>query len=299
MHGVLGRLAVDAEEIVRLGQDVFGASAHGGGSGGSFLQELEEDVRRARELFEGFHDARSRADEVMAEVLRISGRLVEHIGTVRAVEADIRIMGVNATLKSSRLGSVGRPLAVIAEELTLSSSRTGAEAAAATGDVETITTTASTLAGQNQTQRLAEIAAVTTSMDEAIGRLHEVAQAQVSALAALAQDGTTVVRVLTETTAGLAAAETIASTIRHAAARFSEQVAAAKAAGTAAPDPNHPATVGLYAEIAALYTMARERTVHAAHAPRTAAPPTAPAAAAGSSGAAETSADAALDDIFF
>ncbi|NVO12453.1 MAG: hypothetical protein HXX10_00285 [Rhodoplanes sp.] len=288
VHRTLDGLAADAREIVRLGQTVYGSTAHGGES---FLCELEEDVSQARALFEGFRTARESADGIIAEVLRIATRLVDHIGTVRAVEADIRIMGVNATLKSSRLGTVGKPLGVVAEELTLSSARTATEAVAATADVQAIVATAEALAGQNQAARLAEIAAVITAMDTAIARLHAVAETLGAALAALARDGAAVVSVLDETAAGLARAETIAAAIRHAAAAF----AAVAAAAPARSIPTGEAADALFAQLAAHYTMARERDVHARAAPRGLATTLAPPIAA----AAPAMAEASLDDMLF
>ncbi|MDC7988106.1 hypothetical protein PQJ75_30630, partial [Rhodoplanes sp. TEM] len=198
VHGSLGQLGHDAREIVRLGREVYGSAAH---ADDSFLSELEADVRRARDLFENFRTAREQADAIMSEVLRIAERLVGHIGTVRAVEADIRIMGVNATLKSSRLGTIGRPLAVVADELTRSSARTATEAVAAGADVRTIVDTTDALAGSRQAERLAEIAEVISQMDAALARLHGVADALAGALVALGRDGTAVVGLLDETAA--------------------------------------------------------------------------------------------------
>ncbi|RAI38895.1 hypothetical protein, partial [Rhodoplanes roseus] len=215
VHRTLGQLGADAREIARLGREVYGSAAHGDQS---FLSELETDVRQARLLFESFRQARENADEIMGEVLCIAHRLVDHIGTVRAVEADIRIMGVNATLKSSRLGTVGRPLAVVADELTRSSARTATEAIAAGADVRTIVETTDALAGPQQAERLAEITAVIEQMDAAIARLHGVAETLATALSALGRDGATVIELLDETAAGLARAEAIEAALRQAAA---------------------------------------------------------------------------------
>lgn len=282
VHATLGQLSADAREIVRLGQAIYGTTGHGGGP---FLAELEDNVLKAHTLLEGFHAARVGADRAMASVLEIAARLAEHIGTVRTVEADIRIMSVNATLKSGRLGGAGRVLGVVAGELTGSSGRTAAESHAATADVERIVAAAGSLAGQEQVRRLAEIARVTALMTESVGRLRGVATGLTSALDALAQDGVAVVQALDDTKAGLDDVTSIDAAMREAAGRLSALAAAIEAR----PVEMTGAAGRLFEMIAARYTMAREREIHARFAPDSA-PPIAPVAA---------TAEAALEDMLF
>jgi len=89
VHATLGQLSADAHEIVHLSRTIYGTSGHGDGP---FLKELEDNVLQAHTLLTGFHAARVSADRAMGSVLEIAARLTEHIGTVRAVESDIRIM---------------------------------------------------------------------------------------------------------------------------------------------------------------------------------------------------------------
>jgi hypothetical protein len=279
VHATLGQLSADAHDIVHLSRTIYGTSGHGDGA---FLKELEDNVLQAHALLKGFHAARVAADRAMASVLEIAARLAEHIGTVRTVESDIRIMGINATLKSSRLGSVGRVLSVVAAELTGSSGRTATEANAATTDVEGIVAAAESLAGQEQARRLAEIAAVTALMTESVDRLRGLADGLASALDALARDGVAVVKFLDDTAAGLAVIEQIDAAMRDAAMRFT-----AVAASVQGPRVETAGAANrMFELIAARYTMAREREIHARMAPGTA-PPSAPAA------------DATLEDMLF
>jgi hypothetical protein len=281
VHAALGELSADAREIVRLGHAIYGSTGH---TGGPFLRELEDNVLKAHTLLEGFHAARVGADRAMASVLEIAARLAEHIGTVRTVEADIRIMSVNATLKSSRLGGAGRVLGVVAEELTGSSGRTATEANAATADVERIVAAAGSLAGQEQARRLAEIARVTALMTNSVNRLRGVAAGLTSALDALAQDGVAVVKALDDTTAGLVDVKEIDAAMRQAAARLTALASAVEHR----PVEMTGAAGRMFELIAARYTMAREREIHARIAPGSA-PPVAPAA----------NAEAALEDVLF
>lgn len=260
----LGQLSIDSRAIVRLSEQIFGVN----GISGAFLAGLEEDVQRTHELLEGFHTASVRADHTMASVLEIVSRLASHIGTVRAVEADIRIMGVNATLRSSRLGTLGTALGVVAEEVTKASTRTAVEAKAATTEVENIVVTARTLVGQEQAKRLAEITGVTQLMTQSTVRLRSISEDLASAFGALERDGLAAAQLLEDTTASLAIIDEIDASIRRAARDF-----AAAAAG--APDHALPAAEAerMYRLIAAHYTMARECDILAQVAPGAAAAP--------------------------
>ena len=76
--------------------------------------------------------ARREADAVVVSVSQATGRLVGHTSTLRSLEEDIRIMGLNMSLKCGRLGTIGLPLMVIAQELRAYSSHIATESGAVT-----------------------------------------------------------------------------------------------------------------------------------------------------------------------
>jgi hypothetical protein len=280
VHAVIAELSADAREIVRLSEATFESA----GEDGAFLSELEADVSQTHALFEGFYASRVSADQTMGSVLEIVTRLAQHIRTVRRVEADIRIMGVNATVMSGRMGTIGAALRVVADEVTKSSARTAAESKAATADVENTVTTAQSLIGQEQSARLGQIAAVIELMATSTTRLRGVADSLASALDALRRDGLAVAKHLDDTAASLSVAEDIDSTLRVAAKDFT---VVASTLPTADP-PAAEASARMFQLIAAHYTMARERDILA----RTA---TGSAAATATAPAAQTS----IDDMLF
>ena len=110
----LSQLAADARDISSLGVQAYGAADQ---HHQSFMAELEENLRATEALFEGLRAAREDTERRIADVLAIAQRLTGNIDTLRDLEADIRIMGLNTTLKCGRLGVVGRPLSVVAQEL--------------------------------------------------------------------------------------------------------------------------------------------------------------------------------------
>jgi hypothetical protein len=259
VHSVIAELSADAREVVRLSNATFESAEQNG----AFLSELEADVGQTHALFDGFYASRVSADQTMGSVLEIVTRLAQHIRTVRRVEADISIMGVNATVMSGRMGSVGAALRVVADEVAKSSGRTASESKAATADVENIVSTAKSMVGQEQSDRLAQITAVTELMKTSTTRLRGVAHGLSSALDALRRDGLAVAKHLDDTAASLSVAEDIDSTLRLAAKDFSAIAATLPAADAPAAE----AGARMFQLIAARYTMARERDILATIAP--------------------------------
>jgi methyl-accepting chemotaxis protein len=252
----LQELASDAREIVRLGSSALGATDR---RGNSFLLELESDVSAARGLLEGFKTSDTSANDMMASVLDAATRLTTHIGTIQSLEADIRIMGFNTTLKCARLGDVGRGLSVIAHELRAHSHRTAVEAEAITGDVDAIIGAAKALGGRDQAQRAEDIAAIVMAMSDSITQLKAAGDNMASALHSLMADGDTVASLLDETVTRMAGHKEIGAALRAASAGFEKLSAALPPAGGSESE----ARTRMLAQLAKSYTMAREREVHA------------------------------------
>jgi hypothetical protein len=276
----LQNLAADAGEIVRLGTETF----TGSDGDSSFLRDLEADINQVGGVFESFRTARATADEVMGSVLDIATRLSKHIGTVRSLEADIRIMGFNTTFKCSRLGDAGRPLAVISQELRACSGRTGIAASTVTADVESIVTTARQLTGEDRAARADGIATVTQVMAASIDRLQAADENLAVALSTLAADGTEVAGLLGETVDRITVRGEIGEALRAAAAILAHMAETAAEAVPAEHDIADAREV-MFAKMARRYTMAREREIHAQV---IGGPTTAPVAAEGS-----------IDDMLF
>lgn len=262
IYAALARLSADSLEIVKLSKETFGSAENGG----AFFSELDDDVRNSQSLLDVFHADRLRADQTMSSLLEIVTRLASHIRTVRKVEGDIRMTGVNATVMSSRLGSIGSALSVIANEVTSSSTRTAGVARTATADVENIVGTAKSLGGQRQADRLTDITAVTELMTKSTAQIQGAGASLASAFEALLKDGMDVATLLDETTASLAVTEEIEAILRRAADGYHIIASAAPTLQQTAKD----ASDHMYQTIAKCYTMDRERTIHAKIAPGTA-----------------------------
>ena len=112
----LRQLAQAAHAIGQLGLRVHGATRDGG-----FVAALEADIRETAALFTELSLGDAATDRRMAAVLDAAGALTQRLASMQSVQEDIRILGLNATLKCGRLGTLGRPLAAVAQELRLCS----------------------------------------------------------------------------------------------------------------------------------------------------------------------------------
>jgi hypothetical protein len=253
--GVLKGLAGDAREIRRLSNDAYGAD---GDRRGSFLGALEEEVRQALDLLKDFAIARGEADRVGVSVSDAAAGLTGHIATVRSLEADIRIMGLNTTLKSARLAERGLPLRVIAQELRSYANQIAVEAGAVLAEVENISATARPLSGQMRDRNRGDAAAVAEIMSDAVARLGVAGGSLAEALATLEQDGDAVGKLLDETVAFVAGDREIGAAMRQAAGDLG---AIAPPVSPDAVDAAHGARMLTLIEHG--YTMASEREIHA------------------------------------
>jgi hypothetical protein len=255
----LSQLAGDAHEIAGLGQQTYSSDgAHSGREGaGSFMSELEEDVRHARSLLEDLREAQTEGDGVMAGVLETTKALVRNISAIQSLESDIRLMGLNTTLRSSRLGNEGRALTVIAQELRTCSNLTATEAEAVLADLDAMVEAAGASNGADPERRLAEITDLTDILVRSVDRLSKTANSLSAALTTLDRDSETVAASLRETSTEIRAKAEIGATLRGA----SSALAGVKGANALDEEMGDPG--GILAAIFGKYTMAREREVHA------------------------------------
>ncbi|MDQ7247188.1 hypothetical protein [Dongia sedimenti] len=250
----LEQLAGDAREIAGLGQQTYSS---GGVQAGSFLSELEEDVRHARSLLEDLRGAQTEGDSVMGGVLETTKTLERNISAIQSLESDIRLMGLNTTLRSSRLGNEGRALTVIAQELRICSNLTATEAEAVLADLDAMVEAAGTSSGADPKRRLAEVTELTNILVNSVNRLSRTAEALAAALETLDRESQTVAAALQQTSSEIRAKAEIGAILRRASAALAE------VQSDSAPDEEMGDPGGILAAIFGKYTMVREREVHA------------------------------------
>lgn len=121
-----GAIADEAQRLFGSGAPSGTPSAAGrdGEAGPAFLQAVAAEVDRALQLLDRY----CRADEVIrTQVVQVSdgfGAMRRDVAAIHSIDVDMRLMGLNTTLKCTRLGPAGRALGVVAQELRACSRRT-------------------------------------------------------------------------------------------------------------------------------------------------------------------------------
>ena len=248
----LGRLATDARDIGHLGEQAYGAAdqRHHG-----FIAELETNLHETEVMFEHLRVARGDTEGRITSVLAAAQRLAGHIDTLRWLEADIRIMGLNTTLKCGRLGALGRPLSVIAQELRDCGGRMGRQAEFALDDLEQLRALAGSFDVTGRDSGGGDDGNTTRTLTSSIEPLGRAGRALSGALARLDTDSAAASDLLLQAVRDFALRHEIGEALHRAAAAPGQ---------VAEPGPaDAAATERLLTRFAAGYTMAREREVQA------------------------------------
>ncbi|MDR3536785.1 MAG: chemotaxis protein [Acetobacteraceae bacterium] len=280
-------LSSDASEILQLGTEAFGAA---GKRGGTFLGDLEEEVGAVDRLLTSFREALCEADQVATSVSEATTRLAVHISTVRSLEADIHIMGLNMTLKCGRFGSAGRPLSIIAQELRSYATKIATEVNDVSSDLNQIIAIACDLSGHSGNGDGTDIASIAEIMASSLSRLGVAEQNLDNAWRTLEQDGDVLAGLLRETVSRTHVHEEIGRVLRRAAADLTAVAPNLGDNFEKASQVDHLCELMMNS-----YTMEAERNVLAAQAPGWSRKNNVRAGQAHDTGTAV----AQLDDIFF
>ena len=261
-------LAADAQEILRLGNAAAGASGAPAGASctpagascnksGTFLGVVEQQVAEVSSLLDGLRIARRGADAVAMAVSEATTRLVSHTGTLNSLEEDIRFMGLNTSLKSGRLGVIGRPLMVIAQELRIYSNRIATEVGAVASNLDRVGLATACFSKNDQDKKAMDIEAVAGLMADSVTRLGVAGHSLADALATLARDTSGVAGLLRDTVARAIVHEELAAVLRQAADELSRGTTDRGTAELQTPETER--VMGMFMDS---YTMDRERIVH-------------------------------------
>jgi hypothetical protein len=254
----LAGVADDARSLLQLKDAARGSGGRGDKTGD--IARLEASLGQAMSLVQEMGAAEAAALEVGRTAETTAVGLAQRINSIRTIKASIHSMALNANLKCGRLGDAGRPLSVVAVELRQYADALGDTA----GQAETILVelgggfeTAAEAGGGGS----AEVGAL---LETAAAPIRE-AESKVGAeLAEMAIQGDAVIQVLNQATARLNFQGEVSGVLTAAADGLRP------ADPGAVTDLDEAATAALtevMAEIGKLYTMARERQIHAAYAP--------------------------------
>jgi hypothetical protein len=249
-------MAADATEILRLRDLAFGRA----GGGDSFLKRMENHVSQALDLVDRLEQADLAATGVGRSAAVAAADLSTRITGLQAIKTDVQQMALNTTLKCSRIGETGKPLAVIAVELRLHAGHMETSAQTALTCLSDLTEAAGALGGAEDDDAQAPGGAG-AALSDAAARLHKAGDAVEADLVELARQGEGVVNSLRSAAARLDFQREIGAILDEAVETLAEQ------AGDETPwtDDLRGPLGALLARIAKDYTMATEREVHRTH----------------------------------
>jgi hypothetical protein len=253
----LAGVAGDAGKLLQLRDAARGSGVRGDKTGD--LARLEVSLGEAMSLVQEMGAAEAAALEVGRTAESTAVDLAQRINSIRAIKASIHSMALNANLKCGRLGDAGRPLSVVAVELRQYADALGDTA----GEAEAILVE---LGGGFETDAGSGggSAAVGALLETAAAPIREAERKVGAELAEMAAKGDAVIQVLNQATARLNFQAEVSGVLTAAADGLRPAKPAAVANLDAAATAALTAVMG---EIAKLYTMARERQIHAAYVP--------------------------------
>jgi hypothetical protein len=248
-------LNAEAQALARDGGAAFGDTS------GSYLGLLQAEIGQTSGALTALHAAFGAAEAGLSAVRGAVGELGTQVAALHHIEIDIRLLGLNTSLRAGRLGAAGRPLGVIAQALRDCGRQIAAAATTARGELDAILAQADTLAHASRRDATAGVRGLIDTMAGTVARLVEADQAIVAAQSALETDCGALAHTLGGALGEFRVGEQICAPLRRVAGEAGRW---AGRADTAAPGPGPgPGRERLLEQIAASYTMSRERTIQA------------------------------------
>jgi len=216
------------------------------------LRGLEQSIAQAQFVVESMDRAAERAREVQSATETGVKDLLERVGGVREVKDEVQYMALNTSLRCVHIGEIGRPLQVVANELSAYAKLLDAAAMHTLKGVETL---ANCAADRSSGDLAASGGEKLRSASERLRRAADVVEIDLKQAVAQGQD---LVRKLSTATEKL---------------NFKEQLVdiVYQSAGLLAQDSQMESELGdiatplaeIMSKIGRTYTMARERQLHA------------------------------------
>lgn len=91
---------------------------------GGFLLEMERDLQQTETILEHYRRARQETDESLLRVRSMADAMAQTLRAIHDIDAEMHLIGLNASLKCGSIGSRGRSLNVVAGELQGSARQT-------------------------------------------------------------------------------------------------------------------------------------------------------------------------------
>ena len=247
----LAALAADAGTIMARSRD-FGGDERGKSSA---IAGLSAQLRTAVTILADFETERAKLETVAAAVQTTVRTLLEHVEAVQEIEANMRLVSLNAAVRCAQLGPRGASLTVIATQLRELTSETVVAAEAVMARLDESSRLAGSF-GAASGQGAGQVSELEQQANLALDILSRLDQKMAAALARLNADGPKVIGLLERAARGLSGQSAMAETL--------DDVALSVAALSADPVPDTPsaALAAILSGLRRHYTMEAERLAH-------------------------------------
>ena len=256
IEAALALLAGDTSGLLDLVRSLYQGD---GGRSGSFLADLEADLAEASDLLAKCDRARAGVDRVTATLSNVLETCQETVAALAGTVSSIVLIGMNAGLRAARIGTGGRSLVVIAQELKFAADQVATDAAQLT---PTFARMQETSGGLKTGGRLdaAHFAALNDAMGTSLSALRQTGDRLATTLDHLTREGGGFASVVAQARLSFSNAGAMSDLIASGAAELDRPVADA-----AMPEDPGGAVAGLIERhVWPNYTMVGERTVHQA-----------------------------------
>ena len=251
----LKALADDAGMVMAHSQQIYGASGSGETSA---LASLSSQLRAAVAVLRDCEAERAKLEAVAHAVQSTVKVLLGHVEAVQDIEANMRLVSLNATVRCAQLGPRGASLTVIATQLRELTTETVIAAKAAMSRLDESSALARAFGAAATGEAAGQIGRLEQQANLALTLLSNLDKRLASALQSLNADGPRAIRELEAAAKGIMGQADIAEVM--------QDIALQIAALSPSPPPQAPAepVMAVLDWLRSLYTMEAERSIHSA-----------------------------------
>ncbi|GGB28342.1 chemotaxis protein [Sphingomonas metalli] len=248
----LNRLGPLADQLLRL------LESHAGGEDAQILTRLESDIAKLDDVTQQLSQADRQLASLTGFVTRTLADLTQGLGRIQRIAVDVQDISTNTRLLCRRHGVIGNAVAVIAKEVAPCASQ-----------LDTLSTNVARLIGALAAIDLVQDGSGVDSaliLDEALAVVHGACESANAAVAKGGEDARRIVVSLVSSAGDLEKQRSFAETLALGArtlALHAEGLAPGSSAAALPGEVDETALRELLPWAAGLYTMAREREVHA------------------------------------
>lgn len=247
----LSAILSDAGSVVGHGRTLFGAE---NGSSSSFLTRIKQTLAQASTLIGTCESAGRSVDEALAVVEDTLAKFRQAIAGLADATVDITLIGMNASLKASHLGSRGSAFVVIANELKATADQVAAGAARLRPVLDGIERSADELKELRVQGDPTQLANLEPQILQALREVEAGNERLGKLMSRLVDEGAEFEGLMNSAQGPMSSLGESSATLPTIAARLERA-----SAGTHRPQPQDEA---LLDDLFARYTMERERDVH-------------------------------------